>query len=487
MGIISMQLHNTASGRKESFVPQDPQRITMYVCGPTVYSFAHIGNARPAVVFDVLARLLRRRYPRVDYVRNITDIDDKINAAAAKEGVEIGIITARYAAAYHEDLAAIGVAPVDFEPRVTEHVPEIISMIERLIASGHAYAAEGHVLFSVASYADYGQLSRRDPRELLAGARVEVAPYKKDAGDFVLWKPSPPELPGWDSPPSWRCGRGRPGWHIECSAMAEALLGETIDIHGGGHDLIFPHHENERAQSTCAHGGKVFARYWLHNGFLTMDSEKMSKSIGNVLLVREIVKHAPGEAVRLALLTGHYRQPLDWNDDALVDARRKLDRLYGSLRELEGIEPAAGIRAPEAFIEALEDDINTPQALAELFDLARLANKAETVADKARFKAQLLDAGSLLGLIQQPPEEWFKGPIIPKIAAAAGTASGTSSANLVGGPVLSEEAIEVLLAQRMDARKAKNFVESDRIRDELKARGILIEDSATGTRWRMSN
>jgi len=477
-----MQLHNTASGRKELFVPQDSQRITMYVCGPTVYSFAHIGNARPAVVFDVLSRLLRRRYPRVDYVRNITDIDDKINAAAAKEGVAIGVVTARYATAYHEDLAALGVAPVDFEPRVTEHVPEIISMIERLIASGHAYAAEGHVLFSVASYADYGQLSKRDPRELLAGARVEVAPYKKDAGDFVLWKPSPPELPGWDSP--W--GRGRPGWHIECSAMAEALLGETIDIHGGGHDLIFPHHENERAQSTCVHGGKVFARYWLHNGFLTMDSEKMSKSIGNVLLVREILKTAPGEAVRLALLTGHYRQPLDWNDEALADARRKLDRLYGSLRELEGIKPAAGIQAPEAFIAALEDDINTPQALAELFDLARLANKAETLGDKARLKAQLLDAGSLLGLIQQPPEGWFKGPIIPKNVSAAGIASGASSAN-AGSAALSEELIEVLLAQRMDARKAKNFAESDRIRDVLKAQGILIEDSAQGTRWRTTN
>ncbi len=458
-----MQLHNTASGRKEPFVPQNPERVTMYVCGPTVYSYAHIGNARPAVVFDVLARLLRRRYPRVDYARNITDIDDKINAAAAKEGVEIGVITARFAAAYHEDLAALGVAPTDFEPRVTEHLPQIISMIERLIASKHAYAAEAHVLFSVASYPDYGQLSKRDPRELLAGARVEVAPYKKDAGDFVLWKPSPPELPGWDSP--W--GRGRPGWHIECSAMAEALLGDTIDIHGGGHDLVFPHHENERAQSTCAHGGAVFSRYWLHNGFLTMDSEKMSKSIGNVLLVREILKHAPGEAVRLALLTGHYRQPLDWNDEALADARRKLDRLYGALRDTADVAPATDAVAPDAFLAALDDDLNTPAALAELFELARALNKAESADDKARLRAQLLDAGSVLGILQADPAAWF----------SHSTAAGS----------VSNEEIDRLVAQRAEAKKARNFAESDRIRDELKARGILIEDSAQGTRWRSIN
>ncbi|MGH8481915.1 MAG: cysteine--tRNA ligase, partial [Nevskiaceae bacterium] len=257
-----MQLHNTLTGRKEAFEPQDPKRVTMYVCGPTVYSYAHIGNARPAVVFDVLARVLRRRYPGVVYARNITDIDDKINAAAQKEGVAIDVITSRYAAVYHEDMAALGVAEPDAEPRVTENLPAIVAMIEKIIAAGHAYAAEGHVLFHVPSYADYGQLSKRDRRELLAGARVEVAPYKKDPGDFVLWKPSTPEQPGWDSP--W--GRGRPGWHIECSAMAEKLLGETLDIHGGGHDLVFPHHENERAQSACAHGGKAFARYWVHNG-----------------------------------------------------------------------------------------------------------------------------------------------------------------------------------------------------------------------------
>jgi len=456
-----MQLHNTATGRKEQFEPQDPQRVTMYVCGPTVYSYAHIGNYRPPVVFDVLARVLRRRYPGVNYARNITDIDDKINAAAAAEGVAIGVITSRYAAAFHQDLAALGVAPTDHEPKVTEHIPQIIDMIQRLIDSSHAYEAERHVLFQVSTYPDYGQLSKRDTREMLAGARVEVAPYKKEPGDFVLWKPSTDEQPGWPSP--W--GRGRPGWHIECSAMAEALLGETIDIHGGGHDLVFPHHENERAQSTCAHGGRVFARFWLHNGFVNMNSEKMSKSLGNVLLVHDMLKHAPGEAIRLGLLTGHYRQPLDWNDETLPDARRKLDRLYGALRDAGAVRPSEA-RAPAAFVAALEDDLNTPAALAELFELARALNKAESSADKSQLAAQLRDAGNLLGLLHQSPQDWFALP----------------SANSSGAPAPAE--IENLIAQRANAKKAKDFKEADRIRDALKARGVLIEDSAQGVRWR---
>ena len=456
-----MQLHNTLSGRKEAFVPLNPERVTMYVCGPTVYSFAHIGNARPAVVFDVLARVLRRRYPRVDYTRNITDIDDKINAAAAKEGVEIGVITRRYTDIYHEDLDALGVLRPTFEPKVTEHLAHIISMVERLIANGSAYAAHGHVLFNVASYAGYGELSKRDRRELIAGARVEVAPYKKDAGDFVLWKPSSDDQPGWPSP--W--GRGRPGWHIECSAMAEALLGDTIDIHGGGHDLVFPHHENERAQSTAAHDGKTFARYWLHNGFLTMDAEKMSKSLGNVKLIREILKAAPGEAVRLALLTGHYRQPLDWNDEALADARRKLDRLYGALRDA-GDVPGSGAVAPAAFIAALEDDLNTPAALAELFELAKQLNKAVDLGERAALVAQIKDAGAVLGLLQQTPAAWFS-----QSASSAGD-----------GP--DEAEIEAALAARIAAKTAKNYPEADRIRDEMKARGVLIEDSKDGQRWR---
>ncbi|MBL6751529.1 MAG: cysteine--tRNA ligase [Nevskia sp.] len=461
-----MLLHNTATGRKDVFLPQDPRRVTMYVCGPTVYSYAHIGNARPAVVFDVLARVLRRRYAGVAYARNITDIDDKINAAAAAEGVDIGVITSRYAAAYHEDLAALGVLAPDFEPRVTAHIPQIVSMIERLILQGHAYVAEAHVLFDVGSYPGYGELSRRDTRELVAGARVEVAPYKKDPGDFVLWKPSGAGLPGWESP--W--GRGRPGWHIECSAMAEALLGDTIDIHGGGHDLIFPHHENERAQSTCAHGGKTFARFWLHNGFLTMQSEKMSKSLGNVLLVREILKHAPGEAVRLALLTGHYRQPLDWNDEAVADARRKLDRLYGALRDAGAHAGAASATdAPEAFVAALEDDLNTPAALAELFELARALNKSSDPDEKSGLAAKMRSAGALLGVLQQSPQDWF-----------AQTSGSDSDA-----PGKAE--IEALIAQRAEAKKARNFAEADRIRNALKDRGVLIEDSAQGTRWRMAD
>jgi len=456
-----MQLHNTLSGRKEAFVPLNPERVTMYVCGPTVYSFAHIGNARPAVVFDVLARVLRRRYPRVDYTRNITDIDDKINAAAAKEGVEIGVITRRYTDIYHEDLDALGVLRPTFEPKVTEHLAHIISMVERLIANGSAYAAQGHVLFNVASYAGYGELSKRDRRELIAGARVEVAPYKKDAGDFVLWKPSTDDQPGWPSP--W--GRGRPGWHIECSAMAEALLGDTIDIHGGGHDLVFPHHENERAQSTAAHDGKTFARYWLHNGFLTMDAEKMSKSLGNVKLIREILKTAPGEAVRLALLTGHYRQPLDWNDEALADARRKLDRLYGALRDA-GDVPGSDAVAPAAFIAALEDDLNTPAALAELFELAKQLNKAVDLGERAALVAQIKDAGAVLGLLQQTPAAWFS----------------QSASNAGDGP--DEAEIEAALAARIAAKAAKNYPEADRIRDAMKARGVLIEDSKDGQRWR---
>ncbi len=454
-----MHLHNTLTGRKEVFEPQDPRRVTMYVCGPTVYSYAHIGNARPAVVFDVLARVLRRRYPGVVYARNITDIDDKINAAAQKEGVGIDVVTARYAKVYHEDMAALGVAAPDFEPRVTEHLPAIVAMIERLIASGHAYAAEGHVLFDVPSYSEYGQLSKRDRRELIAGARVEVAPYKKDPGDFVLWKPSMPDQPGWDSP--W--GRGRPGWHIECSAMSEKILGETLDIHGGGTDLVFPHHENERAQSTCAHGGKPFARYWVHNGFLTMNSEKMAKSVGNVLLVHDLVRDHPGEAIRLALLNGHYRQPLDWTHETIPQARAQLDRLYGALRDLETVMAAPGVKAPAAFVEALEDDLNTPMALATLFELAHAAHTAPAD-QKPRIKAELQDAAGLLGLLQHTPDAWFRW-------APAGS-------------TLDAVAIENLIADRVAARKAKNFKEADRIRDALAAQGVLIEDSAQGTRWK---
>jgi len=357
---MPISLYNTLSRRMEAFTPLDPQRVTMYVCGPTVYNYIHIGNARPPVVFDVLARLIRRHYPNLVYARNITDVDDKINAAAAAAGVPIATITDRYTQAYRDDMARLGVAPPDVEPHATAHIPQIVAMIERLIAGGHAYEAEGHVLFHVESFPAYGALSGRDPEELLAGARVEVAPYKKSPGDFVLWKPSDASLPGWDSP--W--GRGRPGWHIECSAMSEAHLGETIDIHAGGVDLTFPHHENEIAQSVCAHGGKTFARYWLHNGMLTFEGRKMSKSLGNVLQLHELLGKHPAEALRLMLLRGHYRQPLDWSEAAMTQSVRTLDGWYGVLRDMGDVDAGEAV-VPESVESTLCDDLNTPQALAE--------------------------------------------------------------------------------------------------------------------------
>lgn len=434
----------------------------MYVCGPTVYNFAHIGNARPPVVFDVLARLLRRTYQLI-YVRNVTDVDDKINAAAENEGIEINELTSRYLAAYHEDMAFLGVFPPDIEPKVTEHIPEIISLIERLIKTDHAYVAEGHALFSVTSFESYGALSGRDQEELIAGARVEIAPYKQNPSDFVLWKPSHKNGVGWASP--W--GYGRPGWHVECSAMVEAHLGETIDIHGGGLDLVFPHHENEAAQSTCAHGGEEYCRYWVHNGLINVESEKMSKSLGNVLLLKDLLMEAPGEVVRLGLLTAHYRQPLDWSSEVLVDAQQKLDRMYGALREA-GISGAqlsqSNVLPPLTVVEALEDDLNTPKALAELFNLAREINR-EADAKKRQKLAEVMRAGGwLLGLLQADPELWF-------IEARS-------------SDVLDEQAINSLVSNRESARKAGNFSEADLIRDELRRKGITIEDSSKGSRWR---
>lgn len=433
----------------------------MYLCGPTVYNYAHIGNARPAVVFDLLARLLRRRY-KLTFARNLTDVDDKINAASQETGKPIEEITARFIKAYNDDMGALGVQLPDVEPRATQHIAEMIDMISTLIEKGHAYEAEGHVLFDVESYPEYGALSRRDLREMIAGARVEVAPYKKAPQDFVLWKPSTPELPGWDSP--W--GRGRPGWHIECSAMARKHLGKTIDIHAGGRDLIFPHHENELAQSRCAHGGAEFARYWVHNGFLSMDSEKMSKSLGNVLLVHDLLKTYPGELIRLALLSAHYKQPLDWSDDTLMSARRMLDRLYGAVRGIEvSAEARAKAQPPAALIAALEDDLNTPRALKEFFELAKSLNKAGDDEQKQQLAAAMYASGDLLGLLQADPEEWFKGD-------AAGD--------------LTAEQIEALIEKRNAARAAKDFAAADDFRDQLAAAGITIEDSADGTSWRRS-
>jgi len=461
---MSIALYNTLSRRKEEFIPQPGAsqsrgRVTMYVCGPTVYSTPHIGNARPAVVFDVLARLLRSRYELI-YARNITDVDDKINAAAQAAGVEISAISAQYIDAYHEDMDALGVLAPDIEPRATEHIAEMLEMIAGLVDNGHAYVAEGHVLFRVRSFAQYGQLSRRDPRELMAGARVDVAPYKEEPGDFILWKPSTPELPGWDSP--W--GRGRPGWHLECSVMAARHLGTTIDIHGGGNDLIFPHHENEIAQSTCAHDGTLFSRFWLHNGFVNVDQEKMSKSLGNIVLVRELLKQAPGEAIRLALLNAHYRQPLDWSGAVLVEARRKLDRLYGSLRDVDGWQDQLESASPDPmFIQALEDDLNTPRALAVLFEIARDINRSDSRSERTELAARLRTSAAMLGLLGAEPEKWF---------------TADESAELSGTE------IEKRLQERNKARAARDFAEADRIRDELAGLGISIEDGPEGTRWR---
>jgi cysteinyl-tRNA synthetase len=454
---MQLRLYNTLTRQPETFVPQDPARVTMYVCGPTVYNYVHIGNARPPVVFGVLASLLRRRYPKVVYARNITDVDDKINHAARTLGVPIGEITGKFATAYADDMARLGAATPDVVPHATAHIPQMITMIQQLIDAGHAYAAEGHVLFAVGSYPDYGRLSRRDPDEMLAGARVEVAPYKRDAGDFVLWKPSTPDLPGWDSP--W--GVGRPGWHIECSAMAETHLGVTIDIHGGGVDLQFPHHENEVAQSTCAHGGRVFARYWLHNGMLTMDGAKMSKSVGNVFLVHDLLEQHPPEALRYALLSAHYRQPLDWSDSLIDQCVRTLDRLYGTLRDLADVPVGEG-GVPLAIEAALCDDLNTPAALAELARIAAEARKADGAIARARLKGELLAGGALLGLLQQEPAAWF----------GRGSEAGDDAR------------IQALVDERNAAKQARDFARADAIRQELAAAGILLEDTAAGVRWR---
>ena len=456
---MSLHLFNSLTRRIEAFAPADPACPTMYVCGPTVYNYVHIGNARGPVVFGVLAALLRRRHGALRYARNITDVDDKINAAARAAGVPISAITDRFAAAYREDMAALGVdgdfAP-DIEPAATAHIPQMVEMIGRLIDAGHAYAAEGHVLFAVDTFPGYGKLSRRDPDEMLAGARVEVAPYKRSAGDFVLWKPSGDDLPGWDSP--W--GRGRPGWHIECSAMAAAHLGESIDIHAGGIDLQFPHHENEVAQSECAHGGRVFARTWLHNGMLTLSGAKMSKSVGNIVTVHELVRRHPPEALRYALLSAHYRQPLDWSDSLIEQSVRTLDRLYGTLRDLADVDAAASI--PAAVEAALDDDLNTPAALAELARIAGEARRTQDADARARLKGELLGAGAALGLLRQAPQAWF-----------ARGASGDDDAR-----------IQALVEERSAAKKARDFARADAIREQLAGEGILLEDTPQGVRWK---
>jgi cysteinyl-tRNA synthetase len=467
---MTLTLYDTMTREKRPFEPADPKRVSVYLCGPTVYDYAHIGNARPAVVFDVLNRLLRRLYgpDSVVFARNVTDVDDKINARAVKEGVPISEITARYEAVYLEDMAQLNVRAPDLAPHVTEHMDAIRAQIAALVERGHAYAAEGHVLFDVGSFAEYGALSGRSLDDMIAGARVEVAPYKKNPHDFVLWKPSKPGEPQWDSP--W--GAGRPGWHIECSAMIEANLGFPIDIHAGGIDLVFPHHENETAQARCAHGDPVYARYWLHNGFLNMPSkeggsEKMSKSLGNVLLLHDIVKEHPGEVVRWALLAAHYRAPLDWSSEQLAQARRNLDRLYGALRRAKAVE-ASPSEPPQAFLDALMDDLNTPGAMAPLFELSSAIERAMTAGDEAAVaeaKGRLLGAGAILGVLQKDPDSWFES----------------------GADEETRAQVEALIAARVSARNAKDWAEADRIRNALNALNVVVMDSPGGATWRFKD
>lgn len=459
--MTAIHIHNTLTRQKEIFTPLDAAHVRMYVCGPTVYDFAHIGNARPVVVFDTLYRLLKSIYPKVTYARNITDVDDKIMDKAKQSGAAIETITNQTTIAFHEDMAALNALPPDIEPRATQHIAEMIAIAVTLIEKGNAYVAEGHVLFNVPSMPNYGSLSRRSRDEQIAGARVDVAPYKRDPADFVLWKPSSADQPGWESP--W--GRGRPGWHIECSAMAKKHLGVTFDIHGGGLDLVFPHHENEIAQSCCAHDGAPLAKVWMHNGFLSVDGEKMSKSLGNFFTVRELLAEAPGEALRLALLSAHYRQPLDFSKAALRTAKATLDKWYAALRN---VTPSQNIKAAvsTAMTAALADDLNTPQAIAHLHELVSEINRTNSPDAQTKLKQQLLADGQALGLLYQNAEEWFKWQ--PSNAKAS----------------LQDGEIDTLLAARLLARKSRNFAEADRIRDELTAAGIILEDTAEGTSWR---
>ncbi|MCK5424705.1 MAG: cysteine--tRNA ligase [Emcibacter sp.] len=444
---MSLKIYNTLSKKKKDFTPIDPDHVTIYVCGPTVYNYAHVGNARPVVVFDLLVRLLRHDYKQVTYARNITDIDDKIIEASKDSGTEISEITEKYARIYEADMAALNAGPPDLTPKATDYIAQMISMTADLIEKGHAYEKDGHVLFSVPSMDNYGELSGRKLEDMIAGARVDVASYKKDAADFILWKPSSDDQPGWDS--TW--GRGRPGWHLECSCMIEDNFGKTIDIHGGGLDLIFPHHENEIAQSRCAHEGAPLANYWMHNGYLTVDGEKMSKSLGNFVTVHDLLEEFPGkgEAIRMCLLTAHYRQPVDFSRDGIKQAQRQLDRWY---RLTDGVE--AG-EVPESILNALRDDLNTPKAIAELNAIAKKA-----VNDDAA-KKQLKAAANLFGVLEQ--DDWFDV--------------------IVAENAISVVSIEKLISERADAKKNKDFARADEIRAELTEQGIALLDGPDGTTW----
>ncbi len=455
---MKISLHDTFLGKKVEFIPIDPKRVTMYLCGPTVYNYAHIGNARPAVVFDLLTRVLRLKY-KLYFARNITDLDDKINAEASKKNIPIEEITSKYIQAYNEDMTQLGVGMPDIEPRATQNITEMVSMIEALIEKGHAYISENHVLFNVMSYSSYGRLSHRKIEDMEAGSRIEVASYKKSPFDFVLWKPSTKDLPGWDSP--W--GRGRPGWHLECSAMIKKFLGETIDIHAGGQDLIFPHHENEIAQSTCANDGKVFANYWLHNGFLSIGDEKMSKSLGNMQLVRDLLQDYSGEVIRMALLSAQYRQPIEWSQNTLKSAKKMLDRIYGSIRGIELFQKTDDkANIAQSVLEALCDDLNTPKAIAEIFELVKKLNKEKDLDQKKLITNQIYASGRLMGFLQSDPEAWFSD---------------------ITGRDVSEDEIKRLIEMRNQARSKKDFKEADAIRKKLEDMDIIIEDTPSGVRW----
>jgi len=455
---MTIALYDTRTTLKTPFKPLDPQCVKLYVCGPTVYNFIHIGNARPAVVFDVLVSALKRHYPQVQFVRNITDIDDKINQAALAQNVPIQEFTASFIQAYRDDLAQLNCQPPTQEPLATDNIDAMLNMIKTLIQKGFAYEAEGHVLFQVDQMQDYGALSKRNQEELLAGARVEVAPYKRHASDFILWKPSTPELPGWDSP--W--GRGRPGWHIECSAMIQAHLGHKIDIHGGGIDLTFPHHENERAQSNCCSDNE-FVQVWMHNGYLNMAGEKMSKSLGNFVTLRSLLADHQGEVLRYALLSAHYRAPLEWSDALLQQSKASLDRFYQVIRDKP---PSTSIPTPDeylsAFFKAIDDDLNTPLALSELHQLTKAFYTSSDEFERQQLANALYKGGQLLGMLAQSGQSWFQ--------------ADKSSA-------LDQASIEAAIKQRQQAKSNKDYALADKIRQDLLDLGVALEDKGQVTQW----
>ena len=438
---MNLKIYNTLSREKELFEPLNSKSIKMYVCGPTVYSYAHIGNARPAVIFDILYRLLKSIYPEVVYVRNITDVDDKINEAAKKLNKPISFITEKYTDIYHKDMQSLGILSPSHEPRVTDNIDQIISMIKRILDNENAYINDSHVLFDITSFEQYGKLSNRNMDEMLSGARVEVAEYKKNPGDFVLWKPSKDDEPGWNSP--W--GYGRPGWHIECSSMVETYLGKEIDIHGGGQDLIFPHHENEIAQSCSAHNNKSYAKYWMHNGYLNMEGEKMSKSLGNIITVKELLEKYDGEVIRLALLSTHYRKPINFGESLLEQSKNILNKLYKNLNN-ESHEDEIS----KDVVNSLLDDLNTPLAISSLL--------------KIKCSKTLIKSANLLGLLNKTSEEWF---------------------SLNNKSTILENDIELLITERAEARKSKDFARADEIRDQLDQNNVILEDIDGKTTWRV--